>query len=315
MRRIVVGIGGVVLATLLLGGLATGVGTAQSADSGANVSFGAEVSSFMQASGAETKGELDDGMFDAALNRTTEPDERSALVEERKQRLEERHRELRTQRETLDGESNVRTHAVATRVAVGAGGLERSVNNTEKAAQEAGVDTESLGSIRSNASELRGPDVAELARGLTGPSEKPVRGPPDDVPAENRSEIAQSSDETLTLSESAANRPTDGDAGEADQAGPPNERTDEDRIGPPESERGSPDEIGGTGSENPGREPGAPEHNGTGEAGPPDDIDVDGPSNGGGPEDRPGSDSEERAESREINRSNSERGVSGDLIP
>ena len=137
MRRIVVGVSGFILAALLLGGLAAGIGAAQTADAGTNASFGAEVSSFMQASEAEAESEVDNEMFEPALNRTGDPEERRALIEQREQRLEERHQELRAQRSALDGAPNVRAHAVATRVTVGAGRNEISANEKTKREPEA----------------------------------------------------------------------------------------------------------------------------------------------------------------------------------
>lgn len=304
MRRIVVGVGGIVLAVLLVGGLTTGIGSAQSATPETNASMGADVSSFMQASGAEAESELDDGMFDAALNRTTDPDERRALLKEREQRLEERHQALRTQRGKIDRESSIRAHAIATRVAVGVGSLERSVNATEKAATEAGVDTERLGTIRSNTSELRGPDVAELARGVSGPPgespENPTRGSPDDAAEENRTEVSQSTNESATPPESAANRPTESDVQGTEPSESPSEQAAENREGSSrEIERGKPRQN-------------APE-NGTNRA---DIADEPGPSEpADGDENHPGGDNERKVESSDIGRSNGDRGVSGDLIP
>ncbi|MEF8778067.1 MAG: hypothetical protein V5A36_04060, partial [Natronomonas sp.] len=202
MRRSVIVVSGLLFAILLFGGLLAGVGSAQTAEveanasSGAeetNASFGAAVSSFMQASEAEAEDELDDEMFEAALNRTSAPEERRALLKERQQRLEERNRELQTRHEALDGATNVRGHAIATRIAVGANRLERSVNRTEQPAAEVGMNTTELDTIRSSARELRGQEVADLARGFAGPPENQPgppeeagRGPPEKASNESR---------------------------------------------------------------------------------------------------------------------------------
>jgi hypothetical protein len=206
MRRSVIAVSGL-LTILLCGGLLAGVGSAQTAQTEANTSsgaeepnasFGAAVSSFMQASEAEAENELDDEMFEATLNRTPTPEERRALLKERQQRLEERNRELRTRREALDGASNARGHAIATRVAIGSDRLEQSVNQTEQAAVEVGMNTTELEAIRSNARKLRGQKVAELARGFAGPPENQPgppeeagRGPPEKASNENRSPGSQ----------------------------------------------------------------------------------------------------------------------------
>lgn len=152
-------------------------------DAESNESFGATVSSFAQASVAEAESEVDDGMFAAALNRSDE-DERRALIEQRQERLEQRQERLAADRASLrdvdPDEATVRDRAVAARVDAGAIGLERSINGTEQAAAAAGLDTETLAELRANASELRGPEVAELARSIAGVGGE--RGPPVDVP-------------------------------------------------------------------------------------------------------------------------------------
>jgi hypothetical protein len=193
MKRSVIVVSGLLCTLLLCGGVLTGIGSAQTAETETNASFGAAVSSFMQASEADAEDELDDEMFEAALNRTPTPEERRALLEERQQRLEERNRELRTRREALGGASNVRGHAIATRVAIGADRLEQSVNRTEQAAAEVGMNTTELEAIRSSAHRLRGQKVAELARGFAGPPanqpgppEETGRGPPEKAPNESR---------------------------------------------------------------------------------------------------------------------------------
>lgn len=147
-----------------------------------NASVGAEVSSFMQASTAEAEGEVDDGMFEAALNRTEDPEERRQLIENRTQRLEERQQRLEERRAAIQSTGDVRDRALAVRVAVGADQLEESVNETEPVAASVGVDTKRLQELRTNAQNLTGGDVAELARGLAGPpaDRAAAGGPPSD---------------------------------------------------------------------------------------------------------------------------------------
>ncbi|WP_336135539.1 hypothetical protein [Natronomonas amylolytica] len=154
---------------------------------GANVSVGAEVSSFMQASTAEAEGEVDDGMFEASLRRTEDPEERRRLVENRTRRLEERQQRLENRRANIEGSGTVRDRALAVGVAVGANQLEESVNETEPVAERVGVDTGRLHELRTNARNLSGGDVADLARGIAGPPvDRPdVIGPPNESPDVN----------------------------------------------------------------------------------------------------------------------------------
>ncbi len=243
MRRIAVDIGGIVLLAVLVSSFAIGVGAAQGADNGTNASLGAEISSFMQASDTETANEFDDEMFVAAMNRSTDPEERRALIETRTDRLEERNSELRAQREGLDDEQDVRSHAIATRVAVGSSGLERAANRTEAAARGVGANTDRIDDLRSSAREI-GSDVVGLTPGVAGPPGENVRGPPDGAPgsSENRS-----TDERSTTPGPAANRSDNaaenGSAGPPDEgngnAGPPNEGNGS--AGPPDDRNGSAD--------------------------------------------------------------------------
>ncbi|MDR9431426.1 MAG: hypothetical protein RI568_12115 [Natronomonas sp.] len=177
-----------------------------------NASLGADISSFMQASSVETADDVEGGQFQAALTRTEDSEERHALIESRLARLEARSERLRFQRETLGETPDVRNRSIATRISVGATELERSVNATERRANEAGVATERLSALRETARTIPGPAVAELARGVSPP---PNAGPPDGSPAR------------------------DDDQPRPDALGPPNvtsaptDARDAERVGPP----------------------------------------------------------------------------------
>ena len=284
MRRIAVGIGVVALSFALVGSFAVGVGAAESNGGETNASFGAEISSFMQASDTETTAEIDDGTFDIAMNRSTDPEQRRALIENRTDRLEERNRELRAQRDEIGEERSVRSHAVATRVAVGASGLERAANRTERAARETGTDLGRIGALRSSARELHGPDIVGLTPGVAGPPGENVRGPPDAGPGGNRSMGEQSGAPNPTANRSGVaegngseDPPDAGDSGE--RSGSSGESDDRGGSGPPDgvggadrsdgsdSERSDSDSNGGGGD---GESFGPPPSD---ESGPPDRSD------------------------------------------
>lgn len=234
------------LATFVaLGALAgAAVGTAgATAEDGDDASLGTEISSFMQASSAETATEVDDGRFEAAMNRTDDDADRRALIEERQAVLEANGERLRAQRETVGAASDVRNRSLATRVVVGAAGLERSVNGTERAATEAGLDTERLAEIRANARDMRGEDVADLARGLAGPSGVPGSGPPaenrtgppDGAPSDPGGGDAGSAPDDSGAPDGADDGPSDaGDGGPPDDPGHPDDGSGEDDAGPPD---------------------------------------------------------------------------------
>lgn len=172
----VIVVGLALAATVAVGGAA---GTATQADASANASFGAEVSSFMQASSAEADGEVGAGMFEAALNRTDDSEARRQVIENRQAELRSRQERLQVRQAALEDSSGVQRAAIATEVAVGAAELSESANRTHRAAAAAGLDTTALAELRANASEMHGRAVAELARSLTG---SPVVGPPETRP-------------------------------------------------------------------------------------------------------------------------------------
>jgi hypothetical protein len=143
--------------------------------------MGVEVSSYMQTNSVEAEGEVEDGMFLAALRRAEGPEERRALIERRQERLEQRHQRLQEQRESIRvDDRSTRTLALAARVTVGAADLERSIVDTQRAAEEVGVDTAGLEQLRTNTSRLRGSEISQLAQGVVDPSER--------EPGANRSE-------------------------------------------------------------------------------------------------------------------------------
>jgi hypothetical protein len=227
MKRIAVSAGVLVALAVVA---AFSVGGARAASQGADAEYdtarGAGVSSFMQASSAEAEGEVDDGMFNAALNRTEAPDERRQLIEQRQQRLEQRQQKLEDRRARIstDDGADVKDRALATRVNVGAANLERSVNGTERAAQAAGLDLEALNAIRSSARDLRGPEVAAIDSTINGSPAADRHGPPVDLPGNDDGGPANRSD--------ARGDPDDiGSSGERGNGsdGRPGERGDSDR--------------------------------------------------------------------------------------
>jgi hypothetical protein len=230
MKRIAVS-AGVLVALAVVAALAVGgAGAANQADDAENdTALGAEISSFMQASSAEAEGEVDDGMFNAALNRTEDPDERRQLIEQRQQRLEQRQQKLEDRRARISTEdgADVEDRALATRVNVGAANLERSVNGTERAAQAAGLDLEALNAIRSSARDLRGPEVAAIASTINGSPAADRHGPPVDLPGND-----DGGPDVVSNRSDARGNPDDvGASGERGNGsdGRPGERGDSDR--------------------------------------------------------------------------------------
>ncbi|WP_193788004.1 hypothetical protein [Natronorubrum sulfidifaciens] len=141
------------------------------------------VSMFMQSSAADTENTVEDGMFEAKYD-AADNESRTDLVHDRTTTLEQRLEALEAERDQLrereDDLSRGEYQARMTRLTVEIDSLERSAGHVEKRANGADVE-DRLATLRENASELRGPDVAEIARGLGGGNGAPGGGPADDA--------------------------------------------------------------------------------------------------------------------------------------
>lgn len=149
----------------------------------------ASVSTFMQSSAADAENAVDSGMFTAEYE-NADDDARADIVLDRTDELEERLEELEAEREELRESKDDLHHgqyrAEMTQLTVDIRSLEREIDRTEQRATETGVDADRLGELRENTSELSGPEVAEIARGLAGMDEPPGGGPPDDPGSQDR---------------------------------------------------------------------------------------------------------------------------------
>ncbi|WP_290819536.1 hypothetical protein [Halovivax sp.] len=162
--------------------------------------MGSEVGTFMQSSSADANVSVDQGMFEAAFEGA---EDREAVVNDRVGELEGRFDRLqeRTNHFADRGDERPPGHQEQlTRMAVELGLFEESVNQTEQRAEAVGVDTARLDELRQNASEVSGPDVAEIARSIAGV----------DPPGQHED-----------------GSPGEQDGGPPDHADPPNEKDDD----------------------------------------------------------------------------------------
>ncbi|UTF54492.1 hypothetical protein [Natronosalvus rutilus] len=170
------------------GGLVSLASESESTTAENSSTMGEEVSTFMQASSVSTTHAVDDGMFEAAFQNASE-EQRAALIAERTDEhnstladLKEEYRTLQEQKDELHpGEYNVRM----ARLTVELASVDDSINHTERRAADAGVNTTAIQTLRGNASELAGPEVAERAKQIAGID--PPRGPPDHAGGQNGS--------------------------------------------------------------------------------------------------------------------------------
>lgn len=154
-------------------------------------SLGAQLSSFMQTSAAEANGSVDAGMWSAKFNDT--PDERRANeVDNRVRTLERRLERTETRMAALEAAHDngsipdVAYLAQASRLNSEIESLETAINDTDAAAEEAGVNDTRLDALRERAQNASGQEVARTARNLTV-VRAGQRGPPADVgPDANR---------------------------------------------------------------------------------------------------------------------------------
>ncbi len=131
--------------------------------------MGDEIGSFMQVSAAQTSGEVDRGMFGASFDQAAD---REQVIQDRIDELEAEYDDLEARADSLDNASDDRPEparqAQLLRLAVQLDSFNQSVTDAETRAEAAGVDVDQLEELRTNASELAGPEVAEIAQGLAG---------------------------------------------------------------------------------------------------------------------------------------------------
>lgn len=185
-----------------------------------NGSLGADITSFMQSRAAETGEAIETGMWTAEYDATENRSVRARLVERRTAELREDLGVLRQRKAALVAEreagnvSETTYKAKVSRLFGEIRALESALNATEPRAREVGVGVESLETIRSGTENLTGPEIAAVARNLTGVG--PERGGPpagvglnDDVGRENVTTAGNATDgEAGVLDGTSANATT-----------------------------------------------------------------------------------------------------------
>jgi len=210
----------VVSVVLAAGPAAGGVGTAPAAsataaDDPGGTGLGANISSFMQASAAETDSDVGTGMWRAGAENASD-DSKPAIIEQRLGTLENRLERLESRSESLDSESagapgraaGVRARALA---------LVDSIDRTNETAAEFGVDAN-----RSRIEDLRTRALAIVEdidrQGIAPPV--PGDGPPVDVGARGGPDRGTDSADDGTPAHTTGNGPPVNATGD----GPPSDR-------------------------------------------------------------------------------------------
>ncbi|APX97112.1 hypothetical protein [Natronorubrum daqingense] len=168
---------GLTMAPAAGGVVDSSVSTSPSIDNESAESPDTNVSTFMQSSAADAESEVDAGMYESKYE--SAEDDRDEVVHDRTDQLESQQESLEDEYETLQEETDSidgEYQARMTQLTVQINALERSINQTEQQAAEAGVDDDRLGALQENASEMAGPEVAAFAQELAGPSGTPGGG-------------------------------------------------------------------------------------------------------------------------------------------
>lgn len=197
-----------VLTVVLLVGAVGAVPVGALSDNGGGLSYagndtapGEQFAGSVSVGEAEVENDVEQRAFGHRLQEAENDSERAAIIAEKLNETEKELAELREQRAALEeaylnGEISEREYRVRTaKIAATLSGIEGTANKSAAAAAGIpnrtlaanGVDAERIDQLRSNASELRGGEVAEIARNIAGPN---AGGSPGERPSEaaNRSE-------------------------------------------------------------------------------------------------------------------------------
>ncbi|WP_225335062.1 hypothetical protein [Halomicrobium urmianum] len=254
----------VALAVLCALGAALPAATAQEtttpSEVGESAGLGDELTAFMQSSAAEANDSVESGMWRSAFESADES-ERARLATNRTERLADRLERLRERNRTLTARyenGSIDRSAYLAQVSQLSGrmaALRSSVNDTDQAAEAAGVDPPGLERLRSDARNATGPEVNGVARGLTAGG-----GPPADAPARGGPPNAIDRPET-------AGNATPG-TGPPRNAGPNGTGVPASgSVGPANGTGGPPDDVRGAGNETRGPSDGEASDGDSGPAG------------------------------------------------
>lgn len=250
----------------------TGTATRNATNESETAGMGTQLTAFTQSSSSAVNDSVENGMWKAGFNQSN-ASERARLVRDRAGTLEERLARLQQENASLrDSHENGTVAEPAyiarqSRLSARIDALRAAINDTDDAAARAGVNDSRLERLRRNASELKGPEVAAIARGLGGgPPED--RGPPADRgqpadrgPSEDRSQPAdrgppaeRGQPADRAPSENRGERGQSADAGDSEQSvngtnGPPANRTEGAGSGGGNATDGTADAGNGTSSD------------------------------------------------------------------
>lgn len=193
-RTITIGLAAMVLFAIFAGGASLAMAEEQEQDDELDeLSVGEQLSGAMSAQEAELDGELDRHAFGNAIANAESDEERAALITERKEAVRE---DIDTQKADHEALQDAYEAGEVTRgeyvsdlsaQGVGIDNAHAAVDDMDEAAndlptelrEEAGVNSEALNTLREEAEELTGPEVAAIATTIAGPDVSDRIGGPD----------------------------------------------------------------------------------------------------------------------------------------
>jgi hypothetical protein len=221
--------------------------------------LGTQLTAFLQSSSAAANDSVENGMWKANFERA-DAAQRERLVTERAGVLERRIERLETRNETLqrryeNGDLSRPAYvAQQSRLSARIDALKGAVADTDSAAADVGVDDARLDQLKRSASELRGPRIADVARGIAGGPKvevpgKGAPGPDADVPG-GPSEVDVSGNGTgANVTQADENATADGESAQENGENAP--KDDENTTQDSENATQGPKEPGPP--DNPGR--------------------------------------------------------------
>lgn len=146
-----------------------------------NVSFGSQLSSFMQSSASQAAGSVENGMWEAAYENASNRTRRS-LIDRRTNQLSERITDLQAQKRALQAakrNGSITTVEYRSRLSQIVGqlaALKEGIETVDRPGAP-GVNRSKIADLNSRADRLAGQEVSQIARDLGGPRASP--GPPE----------------------------------------------------------------------------------------------------------------------------------------
>lgn len=163
-----------------------------------NVSFGSQLSSFMQSSASQAAGSVENGMWEAAYENASNRTRRS-LIDRRTNQLSQRISDLQAQKRALQAAkrngsiSTVEYRSRLSQIVGQLAALNEGIETVDRPGAP-GVNRTKIADLNNRADRLAGKEVSQIARDLGGPRASPgppewlETGPDDDDKAGNRSD-------------------------------------------------------------------------------------------------------------------------------